>query len=85
MLSTRTLARATVRIATKPQQQSRLTFQSRRFASEASKAAESAFVKEREAVKHHAAESSGSLFPNGANPLDNLLMNILELWRKISL
>lgn len=84
MLSTRTLARATARIVTKPQQQSRLTFQSRRFASEA-EIKGSAFIKEREAVKHHAAESSGSLFLNGARLLDNLLMSILELWRKITL
>ncbi|KAL0632503.1 Cytochrome c oxidase subunit 13, mitochondrial [Maublancomyces gigas] len=57
MLSTRTLARATARTVTRPQQ-SRFTFQSRRFASGTSKASESTFVKEREAVKKHAAESS---------------------------
>lgn len=61
MLSTQTLARATARVIARPQQ-SRIALQARRFASETSKATESTFVKEREAVKHHAAESSGS-FP----------------------
>ncbi|KAH8149230.1 uncharacterized protein LAJ45_06769 [Morchella importuna] len=57
MLSTQTLARATARVIARPQQ-SRIALQARRFASETSKATESTFVKEREAVKHHAAESS---------------------------
>lgn len=65
MLSTRTLARATARIITRPQQ-SRLTFQSR-FVSGTSKGTDSAFFKEREAVKKHAAESSGSSFPSSSS------------------
>lgn len=66
MLSTRILARVAARSAARPQQ-SRLALQSRRFASESSKATESTFIKEREAVKQHAAESSGPSHPTDSD------------------
>ena len=85
MLSARILARAA-------RTQPRILQQARRLATKSvPKRAESTFVKEREAVRQHAAESSGitspppplpPLFPLGTLVAANCP---IELWRKLSI
>lgn len=77
MLSARILARAT-------RTQPRILQQARRLATEsAPKRAESTFVKEREAVRQHAAESSGTASPKYFTTA--VANSPTELWRKLSI